>query len=66
MFGSGFVLLFMGGSRGGSWSGPIGKSEVAIGYLRKCGTDTCREAIGPIGSNCFSREVRTTLSEKRR
>ena len=27
------------------------------------GTDPPREAIGPKGSNCFSREVRTALCE---
>ena len=37
------------------------KSQVAIGSNRNNGTDLLREAIGPLGSNCFSREVRTTL-----
>ena len=40
-----------------------GKSQVAIGFLRNAGTDPTREAIGPKGSNCYSREVRTTLCE---
>ena len=40
-----------------------GKSQVAIGFLKISGTDPSREAIGPDGSNCFSREVRTALVE---
>ena len=42
---------------------PSGKSQVAKGFLRKSGTDTPREAIGPLvwtpRSNCFSKEVST-------
>ena len=52
----------MGGSKGGVggvWTPPPGKSQVAIGSLRNTGTDPSREAIGPKGANCFSREVRT-------
>ena len=50
---------------GDRWSGPHGNSEVFIGFLRNSGLDTPREAIGLIGSNCFSREVRTALYEIR-
>ena len=35
-----------------------GKSQVAICFLRNTGTKPPREAIGPCGSNRFSREVR--------
>ena len=42
-----------------------GKSQVAICFLRNSGTDPPWEAIGPLGSNCSSREVRTTLCELR-
>ena len=38
-----------------------GKSQVVICILRNTGTEPPREAIGPLGSNCFSREVRTAL-----
>ena len=38
-----------------------GKSQVAIGFLRNSGTNPHREPMGPLGSNCFSREVRTVL-----
>ena len=31
--------------------------HMAIGLLRNTGTDPPREAIGPLRSNCFSREV---------
>ena len=40
---------------------PPGKSQVAIGFLWNTGTDHPREAIGPLGSNCHSREVCTGL-----
>ena len=49
----------MGGSRemtGGPDPPPPLKSQVAIGLFRNSGTDTPREAIGPIGSTCSSRE----------
>ena len=39
---------------------PPGKTqvtEVVIGLLRNTGTDPPPEAIGPLGSNCFLREV---------
>ena len=39
------------------------KSNVAMGFLTNSDTDTPREAIGPVGSNCFSREVCTALCE---
>ena len=39
----------MSGSKGGQWVWtPPGKSQVAIGLLRKAGTDPPREAIGPV------------------
>ena len=38
----------MGGSRGGP--DPLGKSQVAIGFLRNSGSDLPLEATGP-GSN---------------
>ena len=44
---------------------PPGKEQVAIGFLRHAGNDLPREAIGYFGSNCFSREVRTTLCVSR-
>ena len=40
-------------------------TPVAIVILRNSGTDHPREAIGPLGSNCFSWEVLTTLCEVR-
>ena len=46
----------VGGGGGGGvdrGSGPPGKSQVAIGFLRNTGTDPPREAIRPKGSNCF-------------
>ena len=46
----------------GVWT-PPGKSQVAIGFLGTTGTDSPQEAIGPHGSNCFSKEVRTALCE---
>ena len=36
-----------------------------ICFPRKTGKDPPREAIGPLRSNCFSREVRTALCEIR-
>ena len=64
----------MRGSRGrGQWIGfaAPGKSQEAIGFLGNTSTDPSpappplppppREAIGPLGSNCFSREVHTVL-----
>ena len=52
---------------GGGGRGPdhllTEKLQVAIGPLRKTGMDTHREVIGPIGTNCFSRAVHTTLCE---
>ena len=58
----------MGGSRWGLGSGPpppppFVKSQVAVGFLRNKGTDHPQEAIGPLGSNCFLKEVRTILYE---
>ena len=35
--------------RGAGSGAPIGKSHVAIGFLRNTGTDHTREAIGPKG-----------------
>ena len=37
---------------------------VAIGFPRNTGTDPSQEAIGPLGSICFIREVHTILCEK--
>ena len=57
------LICFIGGFRGGAGGlDPHGKSQVAIGFLRHSGTNYPREAIGPLGSNCFSREVHTALS----
>ena len=36
---------------------------MAIGFYRSSGTDPHREAIGPLGSNCSTREVSTTHYE---
>ena len=41
------------------------ENHVSIGFLRNTGTDPPPEAIGPIRSICFSREVRTALCEIR-
>ena len=46
-------------------SDPTGKSEADICFLRNIGTDPPQEAIGPIGSNCFLREVCTAQCEIR-
>ena len=40
-----------------------GKSQVAIGSLRNTGTYFPQELIGPIRSNCLSKEARTVLCE---
>ena len=59
----------MSRSREGWGSGPLPipprKSKVALGSLRTSGTDRPQEAIGPFGSNCFSREVCTALMNKK-
>ena len=49
----------------GMGSGPPtpGKSQVAICFLRHTGTDSPRDAIRPLESNHFSREVRTAVCE---
>ena len=39
------------------------ENHEALGFLKKSGTDHPLEAIGPIGSNCFSREVGTVICE---
>ena len=50
----------MGGFRGGGGElDPFEKSQVAIYFRTNTGSDLPREAIGPLGSNCFSREVRS-------
>ena len=41
---------------GGRGSGPPGKSQDAMGFIRKSVEDHNREAIGPLGSSCFLRE----------
>ena len=43
-----------GGGGGDRGSGPPGKSQMAICFLRNPGTERPREAIGPIGSNYIS------------
>ena len=43
---------------------PPGKSQLVLGFLGITGADPTREAIGPRGSNSFSREVCTALSVK--
>ena len=52
-----------GGGGGGRGSGPPGKSQVAIGLLRNTSIDPPQEAIGSLGSNCFSKEVHTAHCE---
>ena len=57
-----------GGGGGGAGAGvrtptPPGKSQVVICFLRNISTDAPREAIGPLGSNCFTRGARTALCE---
>ena len=47
-----------GGGAGGLTPGLPLVITMAIGFLRNTGTDPPREAIGPLGSNCFSRVVR--------
>ena len=44
-----------------------GKSQVTIGFLKHSGMDHPRAALDPLGkgSNCFSREVHTTLCKIR-
>ena len=46
---------------GGRGSGPPFENQVAMCLLRNNGTDPPREAIGPLGSNCYLREVRKAL-----
>ena len=49
------------GGKGGPYL-PSGNSQVAVEVaLENLLVRTTREAIEPPGSNCFSREVRTTL-----
>ena len=43
---------------------PPGKSQVATGF-RNSGMEPPREAIEPLGSNCFSKIVCTPLCEIR-
>ena len=52
------------GGEQGVWTTP-GKAQVAIGLLINTDTDPPQEAIGPIGSNWFLREVRMALCEIR-
>ena len=61
-----------GDSEGGGAGGPKSETplpplEIKSGYnlIRNTGTDPHREAIGPLGSNCFSRDVRTELCKIR-
>ena len=57
----------MGGYRGGTGGQyPPGKSKVAIGFLRNSGTNPLEKQLDTsrlLGSNCFSREARTTPCE---
>ena len=53
------------GQGGGGGPNPPGKSQVALCILRNTGMGTPREAVGPILSNCFSREVPTAVGEIR-
>ena len=43
---------------------PLPPPQIAICYLRNTGANGPREAIGPKGSNCFSREVLAVLMTK--
>ena len=46
-----------GGGQGVQTPFPLKKSQVAVGFRRNTDMDPPQEAIGPLGSNCFSREV---------
>ena len=46
-----------GGGGAGGPDPPLKKTQVAMVFLRNSGMDTYQEAIGPIRSNCFSKEV---------
>ena len=46
-----------GGGRGQGVQNPPRKFQVAISFLNNTGMDTPKEAIGPLRSNCFFREV---------
>ena len=67
------IGTFMCGSRGGGWGrsqdfpSPLENNRwnQDIGLFNNTGTDPTREAIGPFGSNCFMREVRTALCKIR-
>ena len=48
---------------GGGLETVLGKSQMAIGFLKNSGMDPPQEAVGPLGSNCFLREVRMALYE---
>ena len=54
-----------GGGAGAGFPDPPWKSQVAICFLRNYGMDLTREAIGPLGPNCFPREIHTALCEIR-
>ena len=52
----------MGGSREGTLGpDPPGKSQITICFLKNTGMDLFKEQLDPLGSNCFLREVHTTL-----
>ena len=42
---------------------PSSKLQASIDFLRNSCTDPLGEAIGPLGSNCLSKEVCTALCE---
>ena len=72
MYSQSYLVLFHCGTlwddlegTGGLDPPPPAKSQVAIGFLRNIGTDLPREVIGPLRSNCFSREVSTALCKIR-
>ena len=58
------LLWVQSGGQGGLDPHSSGKSQVAMGFLINYGTDPPREAIGPLGSNCFLREVRMAKMTK--
>ena len=62
--------LFMGGSRRVGWGdrwGPDSRwkiMQLKVSFINS-GTEPAGEAIGPLGSNCFSEGDRTTVCEIR-
>ena len=61
------VIEFMCRSRGKDRSpDPPENFQVAINFLSNTGADPTRKAIGPLRSDCFSREVRTALMTEKK